>query len=109
MVQLQPARRIVIVVDAVLRERVLEDVTARGVTGYNYSFCFGKGVHGITGIRNCDGDLARIEMVVQESVAEAVLAYVHEKQGQQFGQYAFSAFVDTVEIDPSDRSFASQS
>lgn len=109
MVQLQPARRIVIVVDAVLRQRVLEDVSARGVTGYNYSFCFGKGVHGVTGSRNCDGDLARIEMVVHESVAEAVLDYVHEKQGQQFGQYAFSAFVDTVEIDPTDLSFSTPS
>lgn len=106
MVQLQTARRVVIVVDAVLRERVIEDVTALGVGGYNYSFCHGKGVHAVTGSRNCDGDLVRIEMITCESVAAAVVAYVHEKQGQQFGQYAFSAFSDTVAVDPTDKSFA---
>lgn len=106
MVQLQTARRVVIVVDAVLRERVIEDVTALGVGGYNYSFCYGKGVHAVTGSRSSDGDLVRIEMITCESVAAAVVAYVHEKQGQQFGQYAFSAFIDTVEVDPTDKSFA---
>lgn len=106
MVQLQTARRVVIVVDAVLRERVIEDVTALGVGGYNYSFCHGKGVHAVTGSRNCNGDLVRIEMITCESVAAAVVAYVHEKQGQQFGQYAFSAFSDTVAVDPTDKSFA---
>ena len=106
MVQLQTARRVVIVVDAVLRERVIEDVTALGVGGYNYSFCHGKGVHAVTGSRSSDGDLVRIEMITCESVAAAVVAYVHKKQGQQFGQYAFSAFIDTVEVDPTDKSFA---
>ena len=106
MVQLQTARRVAIVVDAVLPERVIEDVTALGVGGYNYSFCHGKGVHAVTGSRNCDGDLVRIEMITCESVAAAVVAYVHEKQGQQFGQYAFSAFSDTVAVDPTDKSFA---
>jgi len=105
MVQLQPARRVVIVVDAVLRERVLEDLTDLGVRGYNYTFCFGKGTHAVTGSRNCDGDLVRIEIITDGSVAEAVLEYIHEKQGRQFGQYAFSSFSDEVEIDPSDRSF----
>ena len=106
MVQLQTARRVVIVVDAVLRERVIEDVTALGVGGYNYSFCHGKGVHAVTGSRSSDGDLVRIEMITCETVAAAILDYVHEKQGQQFGQYAFSAFIDTVEVDPTDKSFA---
>ena len=106
MVQLRTVRRVVIVVDAVLRERVLEDVTALGVGGYNYSFCHGKGVHAVTGSRNCDGDLVRIEMITDEALAGAVLDYVHEKQGRQFGQYAFSAFIDTVEVDPTDKSFA---
>ena len=79
MVQLQTARRVVIVVDAVLQERVIEDVTALGVGGYNYSFCHGKGVHAVTGSRSSDGDLVRIEMITCESVAAAVVAYVHEK------------------------------
>ncbi len=45
-------------------------------------------------------------MITDEALAGAVLDYVHEKQGQQFGQYAFSAFIDTVEVDPTDKSFA---
>ena len=35
-----------------------------------------------------------------------VLAKIRVIVVQQFDQYAFSAFIDTVEVDPTDKSFA---
>lgn len=106
MITVRQARRIVIVIDAGLRDGFLEKLMELGATGYNWSDCAGKGIHAITGGPFAHEGLSRIETVVTEPVATAIMDHIHASQFGQYGQYALTAYMDTVEVDARDKSFS---
>jgi len=98
------ARRVTIIVDATLKTMILDKIMQLGATGYNYIECQGKGRHAITGDMFHGESLLRIEVISSAEVCSAILDYVHATQFAQLGQYALTAFADTVEVDLRDRS-----
>jgi hypothetical protein len=97
-------RRVVIIVDASLKDQLLEKLIGLGARGYNTVDCGGHGTHAISGDPFTSDELVRIEVIASFVVAAAILDYIHAVQFQQFGHYALSAFSDTVEVDVRDRS-----
>ncbi len=104
MFETRTVRRVVVIVDASLKDQLLEQFTALGATGYNFTACGGKGTHAITGNPFDSMKLVRIELLASHEVAAAILDYIHGVQFQQFGRYALAAFTDIVEVDMRDRS-----
>lgn len=101
------ARRVVIIVDASLQNQILEKVMELGARGYNTVPCGGRGTHAVTGEPFRSGDeLVRIEIISSFEVGAKILDYVHAVQFQQFGNYALSAYADTVEVDLRDASLS---
>lgn len=104
MFETKTARRVVVIVDASLKDQMIDEFKKRGVTGYNCMGCSGEGLHAVTGeLFNCE-ELVRIEMIGSHELAAKILDYVHAVQFQQFGNYALAAFTDTVEVDIRDQS-----
>lgn len=99
------ARRVVILADSSLKEIILDKVTDLGAKGYNYVFCYGKGVHALTGHNFSGENIIRIEVVTTNEIATAILDFIHAAQFAQLRQYALSAFSDIVEVDQRDKAF----
>jgi len=109
MFETQNVRRVVIIVDAALKDQMLDKIVELGARGYNTMECGGRGTHAITGDPYRSAELVRIEVIASFAVGAAILDYIHAVQFQQFGNYALSAFADTVEVDMRDRSLSDQS
>ncbi len=97
-------RRVVVIVDATLRDQFLERFMKLGAKGYNFVACTGRGAHMVTGGPFSREGLVRIEVLATDEVAEAIMDHIHAVQFQQFGQYALTAFSNVVEVDERDRS-----
>lgn len=104
MFETKTARRVTVIVDASLQDQILEKITELGARGYNYMECFGKGLHSITGDPFNSRGLVRIETITSVDVAAKIMDYLHAVQFQQFGRYALSTYMDSVEVDMRDRS-----
>lgn len=109
MFETKTARRVVIIVDATLKDQMLEAISKLGAQGYNFTNCEGKGRHAITGDQFSSQELVRIEVISSHEVAAKILNYIHAVQFQQFGNYALTAFTDAVEVDLRDRSLHEKS
>lgn len=104
MIKTVTARRIIVIVDASLKDQLLERFLELGAKGYNYVSCSGKGNHMGTGDPFSSDGLVRIEVIASAEIAEAILDYIHAVQFHQFGRYALTAFSSSVEIDERDQS-----
>jgi|688.fasta_scaffold782581_1 nitrogen regulatory protein P-II 2 len=85
---------VTIVAESVLRRRLLDDLRQLGATGYSISSTDGSG----TGGRNTsdwEGPHIRIETIVRDDVAEAILAHLVE---HYFSNYAVVAWASTVRV-----------
>ncbi len=100
------ARRVIVIVDATLKDQLLDKFVELGARGYNTVKCGGRGTHSITGEAYESGELVRIEVIGSFEVGAAILDYIHVVQFQQFGRYALTAYADTVEVDQRDRSLS---
>lgn len=98
------ARRVTIMVDAALKDTILDKILELGAQGYNYVECKGKGAHAITGHPYSGENLIRIEVICPVEIGAKILDYIHAQQFSHLGQYALSAFADTVEVDIRDKS-----
>jgi hypothetical protein len=92
-------RRVVIIVDTVIEAAVMDGITKAGAGGYNCIHCFGKGRHEALEAVFTGKSRARIETLVREEVAEAIMDFVHESE---FRAYPITAYMDIVEVDPRD-------
>jgi hypothetical protein len=92
----------VIIADTAIESPILEHVMNSGARGYNCIYCFGKGRHETLEDPFTGRSRVRIEVLVRDDVAVAIMKFVHEPQ---FGPYPIHAFMDTVEVDPRDLEF----
>jgi hypothetical protein len=102
MTQWAQIRRIVIIVDTAIEAPILEHIVKAGARGYNCVYCFGRGRHETLEDPFTGRSRVRIEVLAKESVADAIMSYVHERE---FASYPITAFMDTVEVDPNDSSY----
>jgi len=95
-------RRVVIITDTAIEKPVLEHIMQAGARGYNCIYCFGKGRHETLEDPFTGRSRVRIEILAKEPVAKAIMDYVHRPE---FESYPITAFMDTVDVHPSDTFF----
>jgi hypothetical protein len=103
MASLVSIHRVTIIADSSLEERLAEHVLRLGARGYNVTSCRGKGLHAVmedNPLSSRQSAEIRIELLVQESVAQAILDYVYSPE---FSPYAMMAYVDEVQIPASEK------
>ena len=102
MTQWAQIRRIVIIVDTAIESPVLEIIVKAGAKGYNCVYCFGRGRHETLEDPFTGRSRVRIEVLAKEEVADVIMSKIH---GREFASYPITAFMDTVEVDPHDKSY----
>jgi len=90
---------ITIVAESVIEQKLIDDIKHCGAKGYSLSHVRGEG---ITGHRSLDlnGPSIRLESVVTDKVAEAILEMLAAKY---FGTYAVVAWITPVQVARPDR------
>lgn len=83
-----------VVAEAVLRRRLLDDLRRLGATGYSISTTDGSGTGG-RHTSDWEGPHVRIETIVRDEVADAILAHLVE---HYFTNYAVVAWSSTVRV-----------
>jgi hypothetical protein len=99
MTKLVSIRRVTVIADAVLEKTLLESFTKLGAHGYSIVECRGKGRHTVLADPYTGVALVRIELLVQPSVADAILDYLHR---EIFATYACMACTELVDVASSD-------
>jgi nitrogen regulatory protein P-II 2 len=89
-----PLRKVTIVAEALLEDRIARDVRELGARGLTISETRGEGSRGMRP-GDWEGRNVRIETIVSATVADAVLAHVAE---HYFEYYAVIAWVEDVEV-----------
>jgi nitrogen regulatory protein P-II 2 len=93
-------RRIVtIIAEAVVETRLIEDVKRLGARGYSVGHVRGEGTTG-RHLQDLNGPSVRLETIVSEAVAEAILAHL---AAEYFGRFAVVAWVTPAQVLRSDR------
>jgi len=95
MTTLAEVRRIVVIADTAIEKPLLENFLKLGAKGYNCVYCFGKGRHETLEDPFTGQSRVRIEIIARQSVAEAIMDYVHRSE---FESYAATAFMDVVQV-----------
>jgi hypothetical protein len=104
MASLVSIHRVTIIADSSLEERLVERFLQLGARGYNVTSCRGKGLHAVmedNPLSSRHSAEIRIELLVQESVATAILDFIYSAE---FSPYALMGYVDQVQI-PSSETF----
>lgn len=89
-----PLRKVTIVAEALLEDRILREVRGLGARGFTVSETRGDGSRGVRA-SDWEGRNSRIEMIVGFETADAILAHVAE---HYFEFYAVIAWVEDVEV-----------
>lgn len=89
-----PLRKVTIVAEALLEDRILRELRDLGARGFTISETRGEGTRGIRAA-DWEGRNVRIETIVSASVADDALAHVAE---HYFAFYAVIAWVEDVEV-----------
>jgi nitrogen regulatory protein P-II 2 len=94
-----PRQLVTIVAEAVVEQKIIDDIKLCGAKGYSVSHVRGEGV---TGDRSLDlnGPSIRLESVVTDKVAEAILDMLDKKY---FGTYAVIAWLTPAFVARPDR------
>ena len=100
MAQLIPIRRVTVIVDMLLEQRVLKACFELGVKGYTSMRCHGQGRHAVLEDAYTGDALVRLEFLVQSDVADKIVAYLST---DIFSTFAATVCVETVEVARSDR------
>ena len=87
-------RLVTIIAEAVLERRLLPALAELGARGYTVAEVDGEGSRGVRA-GDWEGPNLRIETVVSDPVAEAILAHLAD---HYFENYAVIAFVSDVEV-----------
>jgi nitrogen regulatory protein PII len=89
-----PLKRITIVAEPVLEERLTADCTRLGASGFTVSFVHGQGSRGMRA-SELPGEGVKIETIVSSVVADRILERVAT---QYFPHYAVIAWVTDVAV-----------
>ena len=87
-------RKITIVAEAVLEDRLLRELRALGATGYTITDARGAGSRGRRTM-DLGGRNIRVEVIATAALADAILAHVAE---HYFEHFAVIAWVDDVAV-----------
>jgi nitrogen regulatory protein PII len=87
-------RKITIVAEALLEERIRREVRACGARGFTVAEVRGEGSRGVRA-SEWEGGNVRIETLVSPEVADRILAHVAEAY---FAHHAVVAWVEDVEV-----------
>lgn len=90
---------ITIVAEAVVEQKLIDDIKRCGAKGYSASHVRGEGVTGKTTL-DLNGPSVRIESVVTDKVADAILHMLAEKY---FEKYAVIAWLTPARVARPDR------
>lgn len=93
-VELVRLKLVTIVAEAVLEERLVDDLRRLGAKGYTVTDARGEGSRGLRTM-DWEGKNIRLETIVSEEVAERILAHLQEAY---FPHYAIIAYVENVEV-----------
>ena len=89
-----PRRKVTIVAEALLEDRIVREIRALGALGFTIAETRGEGSRGVRAA-DWEGRNVRIETIVGGEVAAAILAHVAD---HYFAHYAVIAWVDDVEV-----------
>lgn len=87
-------RLVTIVAESVVRDRLLREIESLGARGWTISDVGGRGSRGRR-VGDVEGANVKIETLVTEAVAAAILDRLAERY---FENYAAVAYVETVEV-----------
>ena len=87
--------RVTVIAETVFEKSFVEEFLKMGAKGYTCIHCFGKGRHEVMDDPYTGQSLVHIEVLAQQSVAEAILQYVHQPQ---FKKYPVIGYMDTVKV-----------
>jgi nitrogen regulatory protein P-II 2 len=90
---------VTIIAEAVVETRLIEDVRALGAKGYSVGHVRGEGTTG-RHLQDLNGPSVRLETIVTEEVADAILAHL---AAEYFGRFAVVAWVTPARVLRSDR------
>jgi nitrogen regulatory protein P-II 2 len=90
-----PAFRITIIAEALLEDRLIRDVKTCGAKGYTITQAHGEGTRGIRASQ-WEGGNIKLETIVSEAVADAILEMVASKYFQHFAVIAYLENVAVV-------------
>lgn len=89
-----PLRKVTIVAEALLEERLLREIRERGARGFTLTEARGEGSRGVRA-SEWEGRNVRIETLVAPDVAHRIIAHVAEAY---FPHFAVVAWVEDVEV-----------
>lgn len=92
--QTVPLKRVTIIAEAVLEERIVREVKQLGARGYTITQARGQGSRGVRA-SEWEGQNIKLESLVSPAVADAVLTHLAE---HYFEHYAVVAYVEHVEV-----------
>ena len=88
------AKRITIIAERLLEDRLVRDLQICGATGYTITDARGAGSRGVR-VSEWEGGNIRLETLVSVSVADAILELLHKKY---FEHFAVIATLENVEV-----------
>ena len=89
-----PMKRITIVGENAMEEKLVKDIHDLGATGYTYTVVHGEGARGVRP-NTWNGPNAKIEVIATPEVAERILQYVAQNY---FESHAVIAYLDDVQV-----------
>ncbi|MBL8045842.1 MAG: hypothetical protein JNL09_04835 [Anaerolineales bacterium] len=93
-VQTVPLKRVTIIAEAVLEERLVREVKQLGARGYTITQARGEGSRGVRA-SEWEGQNIKLESIVSPAVADKILAHLAE---HYFEYYAVVAYAEHVEV-----------
>ena len=88
-------RRVTVIAETVLEKKLLEHIQKLGARCYTCSYCFGKGRHEVLEDPFTGRSLVKIVILARETVAHAIMEYVHTGQ---FESFPAISYMDSVMV-----------
>lgn len=90
---------VTVIAEAAVEQRLIDDVKRLGAKGYSVGHVRGEGTTGRL-LQDLNGPSVRLETIVTEAVADAILAHLAE---HYFGRFAVVAWVSPARVLRSER------
>ncbi len=90
---------VTIIAEAAVESRLIQDVKRLGARGYSIGHVRGEGTTG-RHLQDLNGPSVRLETIVSEAVADAILEHL---AAEYFGRFAVVAWVSPAKVLRSDR------
>lgn len=89
----QAAQLLTIYTEAVLEDRVIEEIMALGAKGYTVCDARGRGAHGLRTGKWTPGANIRVEVLGSSELCQRIINRLQEEYGRNYGLLMFTADV----------------